>query len=89
MKTGRLMVCVNRRHGSRSCAGSGSESLREQLARQLADKSIPLAVGSQHCFGRCERGPIVRLAPGGPFYEGVTEADLGRIVEEARAWLVE
>lgn len=79
----RLLVCVNRRldADTPSCAGRGSEELVTPLERLLAQHGLELPVETILCFGSCQLGPNVRLAPGGAFFHGVTEADLPGLVE--------
>ena len=62
-----LLVCVNRRLGlgAPSCAGRGSERLAERLEQRLAERGLNLELRRIHCFGECERGPNLRLTPGG------------------------
>ena len=84
-----VLVCVNRRlsHASASCAGRGSLALAESLRRCMAARCPGVQVRDIHCFGRCNEGPNVRIAPGGPFYRGVTESDLDSIVQGVRVFL--
>ncbi len=83
----RVLVCVNRRLGADtpSCAGRGSERLVERLAELIAARGLVVPVETILCFGACSRGPNVRLAPGGAFFHGVTEADLPALVAQVAA----
>lgn len=86
----RLLVCVNRRLGSDtpSCAGRGSERLVERLVELCAARGLELPVETILCFGSCSRGPNIRLAPGGAFFHGVTEAGLPELVAQVAATVV-
>lgn len=79
-----VLVCVNRRLdvGAPSCAGRGSERLAACLEQRLAERGLDLPVERIHCFGECQRGPNLRLAPGGRFHHGVDESDLDALLAE-------
>jgi (2Fe-2S) ferredoxin len=83
----RLLVCVNRRLGTDtpSCAGRGSEHLADRLAELCAARGLELPVETILCFGSCSHGPNIRLAPGGAFFHGVTEAELPSLVAQVAA----
>ena len=82
------LVCINRRHSHhRSCAASGSLEVLDALTAGLAAAEIPVSVTAVRCFGFCQRGPIVRVAPGGRVFEQATTEMIGEIVDEARALL--
>lgn len=63
----RLVVCVNERlgYGQKSCGGSGSRALIEQLDGLLKEAGLAIPVTEQVCLGRCEQGIAMRIAPGG------------------------
>lgn len=83
----RLLVCVNRRLGSEtpSCAGRGSERLVARLTELCTAHGLEVPVETILCFGSCSRGPNIRLAPGGAFFHGVTEATLPELVAQVAA----
>jgi (2Fe-2S) ferredoxin len=85
----RLIVCVNRRLGSgqRSCVGSGSLDLISRLEAMLATAGLEVPLVRRECLGRCEQGPVMRIAPAGPFFHEIDEASLGNIVSELRRFL--
>ena len=84
-----LLVCINRRltRDKPSCAARGALDLERKLRDRLALECPAVAVRAIHCFGRCDEGPNVRIAPGGPFYRGVGEGDLDTIVSGVRRFL--
>lgn len=82
----RLIVCVNERLGTgqRSCVGSGSLALIEKLEAMLLEQGLPIPVVRRECLGRCDSGPIMRIAPGGAFFSEITETSLPTIIEELK-----
>ncbi len=80
----RLVACVNQRLGSgqRSCAGSGSLDLIRQIETEIEARGLEIAVVRRECLGKCEQGPTMRIAPGGPFFFEIDSASLPRILAE-------
>lgn len=80
----RLVVCINRRLGAgqRSCAGSGSLALIERIETLIAEQNLAVPVVRRECLGRCEQGPTMRIAPGGPFFTEIDDAALAVIIDE-------
>ena len=85
----RLVACVNRRLGAgqRSCAGSGSLALIERIERLIDDRGLAVPVVRRECLGRCEQGPAMRIAPGGPFFTEIDEAALTVIITELERFI--
>ena len=85
----RLVVCINRRLGAgqRSCAGSGSLDLIERIERMIDARGLAVPVVRRECLGRCEQGPAMRIAPGGPFFTEIDEAALEVIIGELEAFI--
>ena len=79
----RLIVCVNRRLTTRhpSCGARGSEALIEAITRGCGERGLQLGVETVLCLGDCERGPNLRLAPGGPHFHGMTQEDVPRLLD--------
>lgn len=75
-----IVVCTNYRRNPKqpSCAARGSEELREALVQAVHAAGLPVEVESIACFGRCQDGPVVRIAPGGPF---ILNAGIERVEE--------
>lgn len=77
-----IIVCVNKRDGHhQSCAGSGSEDLATLLETALLQNNLNIEVTRIKCFGRCSKGPVLRIAPGGAFFENCSEKDIQKIIE--------
>jgi NADH-quinone oxidoreductase subunit F/NADP-reducing hydrogenase subunit HndC len=74
-----VMVC-----GGTGCKSADStrivENFRDEVAtRGLAEEVRVIEAG---CFGFCEQGPIVKIAPDNTFYVQVTPEDVPELVEE-------
>jgi (2Fe-2S) ferredoxin len=82
----RLIVCVNQRLGTgqRSCAGSGSLDLISRLEAMIAEEHLAVPIVRRECLGRCEQGPVMRIAPAGPFFTEIEEQSLADIVERIK-----
>ena len=77
-----VLVCVHKRlSDDASCGGRGGERLLAALERGVAARGLEVKVEPIHCFSRCDLGPVVRIAPGGDFFEGVEEGDLAAILD--------
>ena len=85
----RLVVCINRRLGAgqRSCAGSGSLALIERIERLIDDRELAVPVVRRECLGRCEQGPAMRIAPGGPFFTEIDDTALAHIMTELERFI--
>jgi (2Fe-2S) ferredoxin len=85
----RIIACVNERLGTgqRSCIGSGSLDLIRRLEAILAAENLAVPIIRRECLGRCEEGPVMRIAPAGPFFCEIDEAILGDIVAELRTFI--
>ncbi|MBF0626364.1 MAG: (2Fe-2S) ferredoxin domain-containing protein [Magnetococcales bacterium] len=86
----RLLVCVKERISptSPSCAARGSGELLARLDAELTRRGHPGRVEIINCFGQCNRGPNMRIAPGGRFFYGVGPDRLDEVItalEEALA----
>jgi len=85
----RLIVCINRRLGvgQASCAGSGSLDLISKIEAIIAAENLEVPVIRRECLGRCETGPVMRIAPGGPFFTEIDAARLIDIVTQLKAFI--
>ena len=81
-RTVTILVCTNRRFSGASCGERGGEDLLRALQQRVAE--LPLACSALPCFGRCEEGANVRLAPGGPFFHHTQLSDVDAIVQAAQ-----
>ncbi len=79
-----LLVCTNHRYtvNQPSCGERGGEALLQVLRE--ATEGIDVAVDAACCFGHCTEGAVVRIAPGGKFYHGMTMDDVPKVVQEAK-----
>ena len=76
-----VMVCVNERSSAQpSCAQRGGVQLADSLENVLAEYDLGVPVKRILCFGRCKEGPVMRIAPGGVFFVGMTRERLGEVV---------
>ncbi|MGZ5049641.1 MAG: (2Fe-2S) ferredoxin domain-containing protein [Methylobacter sp.] len=78
-----LLVCTNYRHAMNqpSCGARGSEQLLYQFKTAAEEQGID--VEASCCFGHCTDGAVVKIAPNGRFYHGVTEYDISQLVSDA------
>lgn len=85
----RMIVCINERLGTgqRSCVGSGSLELIRQLETAIAGERLQVPVVRRECLGRCEQGPVMRIAPAGPFFSEISEATLPEIMAQLKIFL--
>lgn len=85
----RVVVCINERLGSgqRSCVGSGSLDLISQLESMIAAENLQVPLVRRECLGRCEQGPVMRIAPAGAFFCEVDAARLQTIIAELKTFL--
>ncbi len=82
-----VFICTNRRDPSNpkgSCAASGSEELRDQLAGALAKRGLHRMIrcNKAGCLDVCEYGPAMVVYPEGVWYGKVTPEDVEEIVEK-------
>ncbi|CCQ73812.1 (2Fe-2S) ferredoxin domain-containing protein [Magnetospira sp. QH-2] len=78
-----IVVCVNRRLPPQaSCAGRGSESLADYMEAEIVRRALPVRVKRLVCLGHCQKGPTVRLVPGGRFLFGPSLDDLNGLLDQ-------
>jgi (2Fe-2S) ferredoxin len=79
-----LFVCTNRRpngHRRGSCAGRGSEPLRDYLKARAKELGLRyVRVNTSGCLDRCEFGPVMVIYPEGVWYRYDTREDLDEIL---------
>ncbi len=80
----RLVVCVNERLGTgqRSCIGSGNRDYIADIRQQIKTHQLDVPIIERACLGKCEQGPVMRIAPGGRFYTEIDESKLDEIIAE-------
>ncbi|MEO5363885.1 MAG: (2Fe-2S) ferredoxin domain-containing protein [Magnetococcus sp. DMHC-8] len=87
MKT-TVIACIQERSAARpSCAGRGGVQLADRLEQALAAQGLAAPVERIACFGRCDEGPNLRIAPGGAFFTGMTPERLDEVVAAVRTAL--
>ena len=79
-----IMVCTNHRTAQQSCASSGSLELIPVLEKALAENQLDVQVEKIVCFGRCNTGPNLRIAPGGKFFTQFSEARIPELIAELK-----
>lgn len=78
-----LLICVNFRAatGKPSCAQRGSRDIADAMEKGVRERKIDIEVERICCFGHCEKGPNMRLAPGGDFIFGAALEDVPQILD--------
>ncbi len=86
-----IVICINRRYcmSSPSCAARGGLELAEQLERELRAAGLAIGVKRLQCLGQCERGPNLRIAPGGRFFHEMSMAQIPQVIAELQRLLEE
>ncbi len=68
-----LIACTNKRAPiNKSCGVSGSEKIITAIEKEIDKRGLKVKVERVGCLGECERGPNMRIAPGGKFFRQVT-----------------
>lgn len=80
----RLVACVNKRLGigQRSCADSGNLDYIAEVETLIAQAGLDIVIVKRECLGKCDQGPVMRIAPGGRFYTEINQTTLPDIVSE-------
>lgn len=83
-----VTVCVNRRSNPDlpSCGARGGIEIADALQAAIAGRGLPVTVQRFHCLGICERGPNIKLSPGGEFCYGVQIGELPQLMEKITAF---
>ena len=85
-----VIVCVQERLGKRSsCVRGGGEELVKSLDKMFVGQGLDVLVKRSFCFGRCNDGPNIRIAPGGDFYTAMTQERLNEVVSAVRSMVLE
>ena len=79
-----VTVCVNYRANpdTPSCGARGGVGIAEALESAVAERDLPVVVERFNCLGMCERGPNLKLSPGGEFCQGVHLEDLPQLLKK-------
>ncbi len=80
----KLLVCTNVRCNPKhkSCAGQGSKALIEKLKDMSLHSNSNIKIEEIKCFGQCDRGPVMRIAPAQEFFFNVAESELRGIIKK-------
>ncbi|NWF39106.1 (2Fe-2S) ferredoxin domain-containing protein [Mariprofundus sp. NF] len=84
-----LVVCTNHRASPNqpSCSGSGGgEALAEKLETEIAARGWNIKVSRFPCLGYCEKGPVVKLSPGGGFICEIDPDNLDGVLQQIEAF---
>jgi NADH:ubiquinone oxidoreductase subunit E len=76
-----ILLCVNRRINGNSCSERGSEQLAELINAALAESHPDVVLKKFCCFGMCNWGPNLRIAPGGDFFHQFSEEKIPELME--------
>ena len=84
IKSKYVMVCVNRRSCAdrTSCAALGSINLADALGRIITAHKIDVKFERSICMAQCQKGPTVRVAPGGRFILRATIENVDSLLDE-------
>ena len=79
-----LLICVNHRFktGEPSCAGRGSEGIADTIEKAVIERRIDITVERIICLGQCDKGPTLKLVPGGRFILGTSPEMIPEILNE-------
>src|SRR3989338_1372057 len=83
-----VTVCINHRTNpdTPSCGARGGVEIAQALEVAIAGRGLPVAIERFKCLGLCERGPNLKLSPGGEFCHGVRIGDLPQLLEKITAF---
>lgn len=83
-----VSVCINHRSNpdAPSCGARGGVEIADALETAISNRGVPVAVERFHCLGFCERGPNLKLSPGGGFCYGVRIEDVPQLLEKIAAF---
>jgi len=84
-----LLICINERQDPTrpSCARRGSLKLAQAIEQGIVERGIALKIERIHCLGHCQKGPTMRLAPGGKFYLGNKDTEAETILDDIESRL--
>jgi NADH:ubiquinone oxidoreductase subunit E len=87
----KIIVCVNYRANpdQPSCAARGSKEIAKCLQAEISKRKLGVMVEQIHCMGFCDKGPNVRLVPGGRFFHELTLQDIPQVMTEIEQFLLD
>jgi len=80
-----VVVCTNHRTSPNqpSCGGSGGgEALAQRLEAEISAKGWQISVERFPCLGYCDKGPTLKLSPGGRFICEIDPDNLDEVLEQ-------
>ena len=80
-----VIVCSNHRTSPNqpSCGGrGGGEALALRLEAEISAKGWPISVERFPCLGYCDKGPTLKLSPGGRFICEINLDNLDEVLEQ-------
>lgn len=77
-----VTVCINRRASpdTPSCGARGGLEIADALEAAIAAQDLPVRLERFKCLGLCERGPNIKLSPGGEFCHEVSLENLPQVL---------
>lgn len=84
-----VVVCTNHRANPTqpSCAGrGGGEALAIKLETEIAARKLQIRVSRFPCLGYCDRGPSLKLSPGGGFICEIDPDNLEEVLQQIEAF---
>ena len=85
----RLVVCINERLGTgqRSCVGSGNLDYIAEVRSLISAHHLDVPIVERVCLGKCEQGPVMRIAPGGRFFTEIDQSTLATVIDELKLFI--
>lgn len=83
MNKGKIVtVCINRRANpdTPSCGARGGLEIADALQAAIASQGLAVRLERFKCLGQCERGPNIKLSPGGEFCHGSSLENLPQLL---------
>jgi (2Fe-2S) ferredoxin len=82
----KILICTNHRANlnNPSCAGRGSQQIRDMLRLALDNIGLKIMIEQSPCMGFCDIGPNLRLVPNGQFFHEVSANKIASIVKAAK-----
>lgn len=83
MKT--IIVCVNHRANPNqpSCGAKGGLEIADCIEAEIARNQLNISIERLNCLGFCDRGPNLKILPGGRFVYAAQLADIPALISDA------
>jgi (2Fe-2S) ferredoxin len=80
-----VFVCTNQREKYSACADHDTQSVRDYMKKEMADRGLHgegrVRIGQSGCLGRCLSGPVMVVYPQGVWYTFIDLEDVDEIIE--------